>query len=107
MPATGRSMVAGNQRSQTLARAYTNTAVDHIRQIQSHDPAIDQGHRIFQHVDDLTELLWHTDFNGIYEWASGAAKAWVRYDHRIGMAISEKTVILPKGVPATCVKAAL
>ena len=66
----GRSILAGCIRSLSLARAYTNSEVDDIRNIKLEMPDATgefeylrgkpQGHWVKQHVDDLTIIIWST-----------------------------------------------
>ena len=76
----GRGIVAGCKRSQSMAKAYTNRAVDKLRRscivfvrerntkyetmpqntAEARRNAPFRGIRVFQHVDDLTQIMWAT-----------------------------------------------
>ena len=58
----GRSILAGCQRSQTIARAYTNKSVDKLRGSYgtgAQGNTETNGIRVYHHVDDLTQMMWH------------------------------------------------
>ena len=91
----GRGIVAGCKRSQSLAKCYTNRFVDGLRlsfhaslpksarqgahkqnaaaELRGRKHA---GMRVFQHVDDLTQIMWAGDDQELAARAYTAAKDW-------------------------------
>ena len=125
----GRGIVAGCKRSQSMAKAYTNRSVDKLRRSfiaflpERHTkyektPKVragagkktcsDGGIRVFQHVDDLTQMMWakndaelaNRGYNSVRMWAQEVRMA-------LHMQCSDKNVIIPEGTPANIVQRAL
>ena len=125
----GRGIVAGCKRSQSMAKAYTNRSVDKLRRSfiaflptkirnTRRRPKQERklgkkahfkgGIRVFQHVDDLTQMMWakneaelaNRGYNSVGMWAQEVRMA-------LHMRCSDKNVIIPEGVPASIVQRAL
>ena len=115
----GRGIVAGCKRSQSLAKCYTNRFVEGLRfsfhaslpkparrgthkenaaaELRSRKHA---GLRVFQHVDDLTQIMWAGDDQELAARAYTAAKDWaIVVRDKLHMECSDKNVIIPPGMP--------
>ncbi len=82
----GRSILAGCQNSLSLCRAYTNKAVDGIRNTsfelieeEGKDTEVHghpQGLMVKQHADDITIILWSINQAKLGVISTDAAAAW-------------------------------
>ena len=110
----GRGIVAGCKRSQSLAKCYTNRFVRGLREsfyvelpTAAHKGTHKQnaaaelrrrkksGMRVFQHVDDLTQIMWAGDDKELAAKAHSAAKDWaIVVREMLKMECSDKNVII-------------
>ena len=127
IPSMGSGIVAGCKRSQSLAKAYTNDSVDGLRKnFTVHLPDIVfrgtarckamarikhlrvGGIRVYQHVDDLTQVMWARSDEDLASAAYESAREWVQQVHLgLSMECITKHVILPPGIPARVAQRAL
>ena len=66
------------------------------------------GIRVFQHVDDLTQIMWAKTEKELGSKGYNSVKMWAKEVRRIlHMQCSDKNVIIPEGLPARVVQRAL
>ena len=123
-----RGIVAGCKRSQQMAKAYTNRHVDRLRRsfvvsLPIHVPKgcsakqeanirmahkFKGGMRVFQHVDDLTQVMWAKSEKELASKAFDSVKMWaIAVREHLHMKCSDKNVIIPEGIPARAAQRAL
>ena len=84
----GRSILAGCKRSTQLARAYT---LRMVRRLAAAHPRV----VLFQHVDDMTNLIKPETFSSYVEETVNYIMHFASETRRLKMEISEKSIILP------------
>lgn len=104
----GQGIVAGCIRSLPLARIYTQRAVDKVRALFPEggtSPSVEHpgfnwfGSRIYQHVDDLTQVIWAPASSMLAAMGAESALAWLEQADNLGIEVSSKSCIVPD-VPA-------
>ena len=105
IPALGRSILARCQSSQTLARMYTDIAVQCVRDLQKtryenseKNEAIDEpptGRDMYQHVDDASQLIWAKDKPHLMDFATDSAAKWYDELTQLKISVSDKSCIVP------------
>ena len=121
-----------------LAKGYTNRSVDRLREdliddgVQEErkddnndscahrnynkesddksmvDDMFKPGTKVYQHVDDLSQLMWHDSDAELAKSAAPIVKQWaIDIRDKLKMECSDKNVIIPPGMPARVVQKAL
>ena len=114
----GRGIVAGCERSQSIAKAYTNRSVDKLRRsfivfLPTRNTKYEStpkkraearrrahfkgGIRVFQHVDDLTQMMWAKSEAELADRGYNSVRMWAQeVKMALHMQCSDKNVIIPE-----------
>ena len=96
----GRGILAGDARSQSLARGYTTVEFNKVRTVinkvkwESHSRRI-KGQKISQHVDSLTQAIWNNEPADFSMNLYTAIKAWPIEADKLKIEISPKSTLTP------------